>query len=355
MAGSEAGASSRGAHRHRLNPNLPSGDWIRNLNDRSRNALGSLSAISSRLTWRHQDAAKPGEAALARDDEDKGQRVVGTGSFGTVRVVRRALPGSDKKQRLALKEFRRQRSLTPEKYRKQVAAEFSIANSLQHHNIVRAFELFENSQGVFCQTMELCAGGDIGSLLLFAGYLEEAVADCLFKQLLHGVEYLHQKGVAHCDIKPENLLLTKQGTVKITDFGCSECFRLDWEEENHRITGRRGSMAYMPPEEYTDESFDGPGVDVWACGIVYLTLRTGRHPWYIAREQHDEDYASYLKNRRLEDGHAPIEALEPPSCRIVVYSMLDPVPTRRITIQQILDSAWVKDIELCAAGRLPAT
>jgi protein-serine/threonine kinase len=74
--------------------------------------------------------------------------------------------------------------------------------------------------------MEYCAGGDLKTLVLRAGRLETSEADCYFKQLMRGLEYLHEMGVAHRDLKLENLLPTADGALKITDFGNAECFRL---------------------------------------------------------------------------------------------------------------------------------
>jgi protein-serine/threonine kinase len=67
--------------------------------------------------------------------------------------------------------------------------------------------------------MEFCAGGDHYTLVLSAGTLKDVEADCFFKQLMRGVEYLHEVGVSHYDLKPENLLLTAHGCLKIADFG----------------------------------------------------------------------------------------------------------------------------------------
>jgi protein-serine/threonine kinase len=157
--------------------------------------------------------------------------------------------------------------------------------------------------------MEYCAGGDLYSLILSAGKLEELEADCYFKQLMSGVEYMHEIGVAHRDLKPENLLLTQNGCLKITDFGNGECFRMAWEKEAHLTAGLCGSAPYIAPEEYTDKEFDPRAVDVWATGVIYMAMRTGRHLWRTAKRDEDEFYERYLEGRRREAGYEPIESL----------------------------------------------
>ena len=73
--------------------------------------------------------------------------------------------------------------------------------------------------------------------------------------------------------------------------------------------GLCGSAPYIAPEEYSGGEFDPRAVDVWACGVIYMAMRTGRHLWRVARKDEDEFYERYLDGRRDEDGYAPIESL----------------------------------------------
>ena len=237
--------------------------------------------------------------------------------------------------------------------------------------------------------MTICQGGDLYTLVLAAGKLEVAESDCLFLQMLRAVEYLHevsqtgnppghaspsvetgltkhQMGVSHRDLKPENLLLTTHGALKVSDFGNAECFRMAWESEPHMTAGLCGSAPYIAPEEYTDKEFDPRAVDVWATGVIYMAMRTGRHLWRVARKDDDNFYQQYLEGRRDENGYQPIETLHRVSfipartrtcanehqarCRNVIYSILDPNPSRRITASQVLKSEWCREIKLCKAG-----
>ncbi|KAI6854231.1 Pkinase-domain-containing protein, partial [Hortaea werneckii] len=157
-------------------------------------------------------------------------------------------------------------------------------------------------------------------------------------------------GVAHRDLKPENLLLTSHGSLKITDFGNGECFRMAWETEAHMTMGLCGSAPYIAPEEYTEKEFDPRAVDVWACGVIYMAMRTGRHLWKVARRDEDEFYENYIQGRKSDEGYPPIESLHRARCRNVIYSILDPTAKRRITAHQVLNSEWGKGIKVCKAG-----
>lgn len=293
----------------------------------------------------------PNATASLVDKYGKCQEIVGRGAFGIVRISHKVDPKDSKSEQLyAVKEFRRRPQETSKKYQKRLTSEFCISSSLRHPNIIHTLDLLQDAKGDYCEVMEYCAGGDLYTLVLAAGKLEVAEADCLFKQLMRGVEYMHEMGVAHRDLKPENLLLTTHGALKITDFGNGECFRMAWEKEAHMTAGLCGSAPYIAPEEYVEREFDPRAVDIWACGVIYMAMRTGRHLWKLARKDEDDFYKRYLEGRKHEDGYAPIETLHRARCRNVVYSILDPNPSRRINSSQILKSEWVREIRLCQAG-----
>lgn len=312
----------------------------------------------------------PNATASLVDKYGKCQEIVGRGAFGIVRISHKVDPQDSKCEQLyAVKEFRRRPQETAKKYQKRLTSEFCISSSLRHPNVIHTLDLLQDAKGDYCEVMEYCAGGDLYTLVLAAGKLEVAEADCFFKQLMRGVEYMHEMGVAHRDLKPENLLLTTHGALKITDFGNGECFRMAWEKEAHMTAGLCGSAPYIAPEEYTDKEFDPRAVDLWATGVIYMAMRTGRHLWRVARKDEDEFYQRYLEGRKHEDGYAPIETLHrvrnnslaasaghtlihasQARCRNVIYSILDPNPSRRINASQVLKSEWVRQIKLCKAG-----
>ncbi|KAF3935513.1 hypothetical protein ABW19_dt0200902 [Dactylella cylindrospora] len=281
----------------------------------------------------------------------KCQEIVGRGAFGIVRISHKVDPNNEGKEQLyAVKEFRRRPSESVKRYNKRLTSEFCISSSLRHPNVIHTLDLLQDARGEYCEVMEYCAGGDLYTLILSAGKLDVAEADCYFKQLMRGVEYMHEMGVAHRDLKPENLLLTSRGALKITDFGNGECFRMAWEKEAHKTCGLCGSAPYISPEEYIEKEFDPRAVDVWATGVIYMAMRTGRHLWRIAKRDEDEFFEKYLEGRREEGGYGPIESLHRARCRNVIYSILDPNPTRRITASQILKSEWGREIRVCQAG-----
>ena len=252
----------------------------------------------------------PNSTATLVQKYGKCQEIVGRGAFGIVRISHKPDPKDSRIEQLyAVKEFRRRPQESPKKYQKRLTSEFCISSSLRHPNVIHTLDLLQDAKGDYCEVMEFCAGGDLYTLVLAAGKLDVTEADCYFKQLMRGVEYMHEMGVAHRDLKPENLLLTTHGSLKITDFGNGECFRMAWEKEAHMTAGLCGSAPYIAPEEYVDKEFDPRAVDVWATGVIYMAMRTGRHLWRVAKRDEDEFFEKYLEGRRDEDGYQPIETL----------------------------------------------
>jgi protein-serine/threonine kinase len=190
-------------------------------------------------------------------------KTLGKGATSTVRLMIRK--GGPSSELYAVKEFRgKQSNEKEEDYEKKVKSEYSIAKSLHHPNIVETFRLCTH-HGRWNHVMEYCEEGDLFSFVQ-KGYLKQndRLTDrlCLFKQLIQGVHYLHKHGIAHRDIKLENLLITSQSKLKITDFGVSEVFSgihpglraaggqcgKEMGEVRLCAPGICGSMPYIAPE-----------------------------------------------------------------------------------------------------------
>ncbi|KAK8877762.1 serine/threonine-protein kinase hal4 [Apiospora arundinis] len=360
-----------GGHRHFLDPETQLQKqrlWRTVIEKESERVRRALLVLVSKTN--HKKETKE-ETAVADDGETasstelykkygRRSKVIGSGAYGTVRVYRKPASDGQEEGLFAIKEFHRRAGQTYLSHSNRVLAEFQIARHLQHPNVVRTLDLLheEQDEGPFFEVMQYCTAGTLSSLLDAAGGpLANSEADCFFKQLARGVEYLHDDvGIAHCDLKPENLLLTAEGRLKISDFGFSEWIAPNLEgsgggsDEIRMLSGGRGSKPYIAPEEYTQSEFDGRAVDVWACGVIYMQMRLfPHHLWYQARRD-DAYYTRYIEDRRVEEGYAPIEALEPERCRNVVYSILDPLPSRRLTVAQFLKSEWGRSIRVCEAG-----
>lgn len=312
-------------------------------------------------------------------------RILGKGATSEVRIMARRTAFSKDEELVAVKEFReRDKDETEEDYVLKIKSEYSIAKSLHHPNIVETVRLCTNRDR-WNHVMEFCSYGEVYSLVerkLFAGGVEGFYSRddrlCFFKQLLRGVDYLHSHGIAHRDIKLENLLLSKDGHLKISDFGVAEVF--SGEHPGLRASGGEcgknmgkirlsapgicGSLPYIAPEVLQkDHSYDPRPLDIWSCAIVYLTMTFGGCPWQAAKTEF-EYYARFKRGWTtwLEehpdgiihdglDGHPKcgklFSLIEPPSIKRLMLKMLHPIPSKRITIRDVLKTTCIKNIGCC--------
>lgn len=307
---------------------------------------------------------------------------LGKGATAKVRVMsRKGFSG----ELYAVKEFRgKTNAETKEEYEKKVKSEYSISKSLHHPNIVETVRLCVD-HGRWNHVMEYCSEGDLFGLVK-KKYLrqEDRLADrlCLFKQLLQGLNYLHTNGIAHRDIKLENLLITKDSKLKITDFGVSEVFSgiHPGARESGGECGRQmgdirlcnpgicGSEPYIAPEVLAkDKQYDARGLDVWGAAVVLIALIFGSTLWQKAKYNPQNEADQYNKlvrsfdrwNARHPDGLATISEddypryypfdlmVHPPPLRRVLLMMLNPNPEKRASISEVVNHRWVKNIECC--------
>lgn len=318
-------------------------------------------------------------------------KAIGKGATATVKVMYKK--GAPKSIGYAVKEFRKcPNSRDEDEYGRSVKSEFTIANSLNHPNIVRTVRLCTHN-GRWNHVMEYCSYGEIFSLVQ-RGYFEKKDELCLFKQLLQGVAYLHKNGIAHRDIKLENLLLSEEGHLKITDFGVSEVFSgshpglrsftIGNNEDRGGIrkcaAGICGSLPYIAPEvldkagislsppicrahayTYSLGEYDPRPLDVWSCAIVYLVLLSRGMPWTAAKLE-DPRYARFMRGWEEFLSAKPdgiITDTDYPSCgriftaiprlslRRALLKMLHPDPARRISIENVMTELGVRTIECC--------
>ncbi|EKG15159.1 hypothetical protein MPH_07605 [Macrophomina phaseolina MS6] len=311
-------------------------------------------------------------------------RKLGDGATAEVRLMCRK--GGSGDEIYAVKEFRaKEKDESEEEYVKKIKSEYSIAKSLHHPNIVETVRLCIH-HGRWNHVMEFCTHGELYDLAKkgmflppqFGGYYKPADRLCFFKQLCRGVCYLHEHGIAHRDIKLENLLLDSEGHLKITDFGVSEVFSgehpgmraaagecgVDMGEVRLCKPGICGSRPYMAPEVIQKKGpYDPRAIDVWSCAIALFYL-SNQSPWAAADPENDFKYAAYLRNwedwlSRHPDGELTddkdglpktspaFQGLDNPSIKKLMIKMLHPYPERRITMREVLETPTMRAIECC--------
>lgn len=305
-------------------------------------------------------------------------RHLGKGAASKVTLMgRKGCPG----ELYAVKEFRgKSNRESQQDYENKIKSEYSIGKSLHHPNIVETIRLCTD-HGRWNHVMEYCSEGDLFSLVQ-KGFLkgEDRKKDrlCLFKQLIQGVNYLHANGIAHRDIKLENLLLTKDSKLKITDFGVSEVFSgthpglresggqcgQNMGEVRLCAPGICGSEPYIAPEVLEKkESYDPRALDVWGSAIVMIYLTFGGAIWSRAERGNlhydklvkgwDKWYSKHserdacITDTDYPNCYALDVGVNPPALRRILLQMLNPNPGKRITINDVVNNRWMRNVECC--------
>jgi len=350
-----------------------SSDELELINTLSKKILNGLGGKRKTSTTSPDD---PNSPAVFSQLYGRSIGTIGQGAYGVVSVSSRPLllddvppyPSFVKDNRMyfAVKELKPRSSDQVEKFSTKITSEFIIGHSLSRKNkclgrappnILTVIDLMEKDN-TFIEVMEFCPSGDLYSLLTRKSKsgtsLHPLEADCFMKQLLNGVKYMHDHGVAHCDLKPENILFQPDGLLKICDFGTSCVFQTAWERHVHFQIGAMGSEPYVAPEEFAvNNEYDPRLVDLWSCGVVYCTMVLGHYLWKIATPGTDPLYDSFVEEMEEDKQFYLFEELRHVNHdinklrKIALYKIFQVDPERRITVDQLLVSSWMKRTRCC--------
>jgi serine/threonine-protein kinase len=177
---------------------------------------------------------------------------------------------------VAIKVLREVYSTDP-KFVTRFQREAKAAHSLQHPNIVQVYD-YGQSEGNYFIVMELVEGIDLRRYLHSRGVLAIDRAVIIAHDIALGLGAAHRRQIVHRDVKPQNILVGRDGSIKLTDFGIASVYK-DINAERLTTTGMTlGTVQYYAPEQAQGEIVN-PAADVYALGIVMYEMLTGRTPF----------------------------------------------------------------------------
>jgi len=216
-----------------------------------------------------------------------------------------------------------------------IREEIAIMKKLNHHNLVSLYEVLDDpNEDSLYMVMEMCKKG----VIMKVGMNETAdpydveSCRCWFRDMILGIEYLHAQGVAHRDIKPDNLLLTEDDELKIVDFGVSEIF----EKASDMLSAKSaGSPAFLPPELCVSShgTVSGKAADIWSMGVTLYCLCFGRVPF------EKTNILELYESIKVESLEIPDDT--DPELRDLIIRILDKDPESRIKMSAIRIHPWV--------------
>ncbi|MDZ4699044.1 MAG: protein kinase [Rhodothermales bacterium] len=241
------------------------------------------------------------------------ERELGAGGMGVVYLAR-----DTRLDRLVALKFLPMIRRGDEELSRRFLQEARAASQLDHPNICTIYEFNESAEGEHFIAMAYYDGETLKAKQVRTVAYEQALEMAL--QMLRGLAHAHEKGIVHRDIKPDNLLVTAGGVVKVLDFGLAKMQGVDLTRTGMTM----GTVAYMCPEQARGGVVDARS-DIWSAGVVLYELLTGERPFR-------GDYDQAVIYSILNEDPAPPSSHQPelsPTLDAIVLRCLAKDPDQR--------------------------
>lgn len=268
----------------------------------------------------------PCQPGKLQDFYDVDQHKLGEGGFGAVRKAKCLKTGFH----FAVKSVVKKSISDVAAFQK----EFEIARSMDHPNIVKIYETFEDHRSIYL-VMELCEGGELFDRICDLGHLTEPQAAVLVQQFCRALCYVHEQGVCHRDLKPENFIFVNKGAVdespvKLIDFGLSAR-----KQPDKPLTTPVGTAFYVAPEVLS-QSY-GFACDMWSVGVIMFCLLCGHPPFGGT----DAEILRKVKAGNWQfKGEVWLHVSD--DAKDLITKLLEMRPENRLTAEQALEHHWTK-------------
>ncbi|KJR82892.1 SEPH-like protein [Sporothrix schenckii 1099-18] len=247
---------------------------------------------------------------------------IGKGAFGSVYKAFNWGTG----EAVAVKQIK----LTdlPKSELRMIEAEIDLLKNLHHDNIVKYIG-FVKSVDCLNIILEYCENGSLHSICKAYGKFPENLVGVYMTQVLQGLQYLHDQGVIHRDIKGANILTTKDGTVKLADFGVSTSSLAGPDKEAQVV----GTPYWMAPE-IIQLSGATSASDIWSVGCTVIELLQGRPPYHNLA-------AMPALFAIVNDDHPPLPEGVSPAARDFLMQCFQKDPNLRVSAKKLGRHPWI--------------
>lgn len=242
--------------------------------------------------------------------------------------------------------FPKEKANSQEIKENRIIREAAIVLLLNHPHIafMDKFVAWDNFYYMF---FEYVNGGQMLDYIISHGKLKEKQARKFIREIISAVDYCHHNSIVHRDLKIENVLIDKDGEIKLIDFGLSNLFDVD----SHLKTFC-GSLYFAAPELLNAKEYIGPEVDIWSMGIILYVLVCGRVPF--------DDESMPVLYQKIKAGNVEYPSFLTPDCVNLLSKMLNVNSEERITMDKIKSHPWIikgyeEPLDNYLAPRLPIT
>eukprot|EP00933_Yihiella_yeosuensis_P082329 TRINITY_DN9617_c0_g1_i1.p1 TRINITY_DN9617_c0_g1~~TRINITY_DN9617_c0_g1_i1.p1 ORF type:complete len:508 (+),score=127.39 TRINITY_DN9617_c0_g1_i1:41-1564(+) len=259
---------------------------------------------------------------------DLDKKKLGEGSYGS---VSKATNKSTKAIR-AVKTISKGQMKNIERFKQEIA----IMKMMDHPNIIKLFETFEDHRNIYL-VMELCSGGELFDKIIESGHFTEVQAAILMQQIIRAIYYMHENHVCHRDLKPENFLFQNKDPIeknylKIIDFGLSCKF-----ESDQVLSTKAGTPYYVAPQVLAGK-YDHIS-DLWSCGVIMYVLLCGYPPFF---GDTDADVLAKVRLGNFNFNPADWKNVSD-DAKNLIRQLLKMNPRDRYTAEQALNNVWIRN------------
>ena len=229
------------------------------------------------------------------------------------------------------------RNIVNDSFWKHFKNELIVHSQIHHSAIAQVKDVLVDATHIYVM-VEMCDGGDLGHFVQAHSGLSESQARHYFWRIMDAISYIHERGVAHRDIKLENILITSADEAKLTDFGLCKIQTID----SPMMTTRCGTLAYVAPEilKGGEEPYDGMKADIWSAGIVLYAMVANHLPWSEDESLPPETLMQETTRQILEGDIAlPNVSWE---LQDLIGSMLIGDPEERPSASDVMQHPWME-------------
>ncbi|KAI1778621.1 cell division control protein [Hypoxylon cercidicola] len=216
----------------------------------------------------------------------------------------------------------------PKSELRMIEAEIDLLKNLNHDNIVKYIG-FVKSVDCLNIILEYCENGSLHSICKAYGKFPENLVGVYMTQVLQGLQYLHDQGVIHRDIKGANILTTKDGKVKLADFGVSTSTLAGPDKEAQVV----GTPYWMAPE-IIELCGATPASDIWSLGCTVIELLSGKPPYHHLQ-------AMPALFAIVNDDHPPLPEGVSSAARDFLIQCFQKDPNLRVSARKLLKHNWI--------------
>ena len=274
--------------------------------------------------------------ACKTDFESLEDKSIGKGGFGSVWKVRHKIT----KKIFAIKVINKE-SIVKQKMVEQTNREIEIMYKLDHPHIIKLYSHFEDDED-FCLIMQIATKGQLYTIIKRLKRLDQRTSAQYMREIISAIKYLHTRvpPIIHRDIKPENILLDQEGRCKLADFGWS-----NFDDGNKFRDTYCGTPEYLAPEMIM-KSGHNESVDIWALGVLLFEMLTGRTPFNYTGDR--IQLFNNIKTLRIiwTDDF-------PQLAKDLVSRILKLNPKDRLTLDEIINHQWFKDVPIIKPVLVP--